>query len=193
MNSEKPNNRRFLLAILAAIVLLTGVGAAVALTAGSDGDDDRPGTVTTTKPPEAQPRPVIAMVEHGEQHAMLAFRVMPTGQLTGLHDGEQAKYTLVHFDGQGKVVKEEKYFGGTGQNTTFQFQGLYDEAPLSAHIVGDGSPNAKLHFDDTFGVEEYDWTIIPSEDKFDAAVKKYAERFNDCSKKQDVNPCEGVA
>jgi hypothetical protein len=190
VNSAKPDNQRSLLfaGLVGLAVLVVGLVTYFALAAGSDGGKDRPGTTTTTAPPAAKPRPVVAMVEHGEQHAMLAFRVMPNGQLTGLRDGEQATYTLVHFDGQGQPVKEVKHFGGRGWDTAFEFEGLYDGATLPARIVGE-----YLHFDDTFGVEEYDWKIIPSVGTFDATVNKYAERFNECSKLQDVDPCEGVA
>jgi hypothetical protein len=186
VNSAKPNNRRPLLfAGIAAVVLaIVGLVTYLALAAGSGGADHQPDTTTTTTTPAAQPRQLIAMVEHGEQHAMLSFKVYPEGgQVTGT-------YTLVHFDGAGKKVPVTEDINGSGSGSTFTLEGLGDYGPVVGTLSADGT---RLEFDQTFGVEEYVWQVIPSESVFDAKVTEYAKRFESCSKKHDYNPCEGVS
>ncbi|GGQ22447.1 hypothetical protein BKA00_007079 [Actinomadura coerulea] len=191
MKSEQPNNRRILpLALLAVVVALLAGGLTFGLVkmTGSDSASDQtdPKPSATAPATENKPREVIAMVEHGEQHALLNFEVYPQGgQVTGT-------YTLVHFDGNGRKVEypKDKPFKGTGSDTLFKLSNLGDQGPVEATLSADGT---RLTFDQTFGVEETEWQVIDSESVFDGKVDEYAKRFESCSKKHDYNPCEGVS
>ncbi|MEL5955459.1 hypothetical protein AADR41_11895 [Streptomyces sp. CLV115] len=132
----------------------------------------------------AQPRKYVAMAVDGELHAMLAFQVYPEGgQVTG-------KYTLVHFDGQGEEVREKTDVNGRGSDSTFEFNGLIDYGAVTGTLSED---RTRLTLDSEFGVQTTQWTIASSTEVFESAVKQYAKRFASCSKKQEYNPCEGVA
>ncbi|SNR50986.1 hypothetical protein [Actinomadura mexicana] len=188
MNSEQPNNRRIQLIVLAVVAVLAAAGLAFGLVkmTGSDGGSDQPEAKVTTTAPATQPRRVIAMVEHGEQHALLDFKVYPEGgQVTGT-------YTLVHFDGNGRKVEypKAKPFNGMGTGSRFQLNDLGDRGPVTAELI---EGETRLQFDQTFGVEELVWEKIDSTQVFDDKVTEYAKRFESCSKKHDYNPCEGVS
>ncbi|GAO05766.1 hypothetical protein TPA0598_01_01350 [Streptomyces lydicamycinicus] len=174
----------------AAIVGLTAL--LVASAAGCSGGDKQPAanagsaadSRATSTTQAAQPRKYAAMAVDGELHAMLAFQVHPEGgQLIG-------KYTMVHFDGQGKEVREKTDFNGRGSDSTFEFDGLTDYGVVTGALSED---RTRLTLDRDFGVQTTQWTIVSSTDVFESAVKEYAKRFESCSKKQDVDPCEGVA
>ncbi|MEU4822701.1 hypothetical protein AB0H37_12590 [Actinomadura sp. NPDC023710] len=190
MNSAKPNNRRIQLIVLAVAAALAAAGLTFGLIkmtgSDSDGDHADPKPTATAPATENQPRPVIAMVEQGEQHALLTFKVYPQGgQVTGT-------YTLVHFDGNGRKVEDPKAkaFNGVGTGNTFELNGLGDYGPVKGTLSTDGT---RLTFDQTFGVEETEWQVIGSESVFDGKVNDYAKKFESCSKKHDYNPCEGVS
>lgn len=185
MNSEKPNNNRRLVIIAAVVALVACLVTALALAATSGGDDDRSGTAT--KPPAAsqaaEPRPLVLMVKHGEQHALLDLLFHPQGgQVTG-------KYTLVHFDPEGNPLRypDAKAIGGYGTESGFTLDGLGDYGPVKGNVLDGGT---RVHFDQTFGVEEYDWKVITSnKGLFDQKV----DEFESCSKKHDTTYCEGVS
>ncbi|MEU1369129.1 hypothetical protein ABZ454_23765 [Streptomyces sp. NPDC005803] len=149
--------------------------------AGSSAIADSRATSTTQT---VQPRRYVAMVVDGEFHAMLAFQVHPQGgQVIG-------KYTLVHFDGQGKEVRENTDFNGRGSESTFEFNGLTDYGAVTGTLSKDRS---QLTLDRDFGVQKTQWTVVASVDVFESGVKDYAKRFESCSKKQDYDSCEDVA
>ncbi|MEU8310132.1 hypothetical protein AB0C84_41820 [Actinomadura sp. NPDC048955] len=190
MNSAQPNNRRTQLIVLAVVAALAAAGLAFALVmnTGSDSASDRtdPKPSATAPANQNKPREVIAMVEHGEQHALLNFKIYPQGgQVTGT-------YTLVHFDGNGRKVENPKDqpFNGSGTGNSVELNGLGDLGPVKGTLSPDGT---SLTFDQTFGVEETVWQVIGSESVFDGKVDEYAKRFESCSKKHDYNPCEGVS
>ncbi|WP_443247804.1 hypothetical protein [Streptomyces sp. 3N207] len=124
------------------------------------------------------------MAVEGRLYAMLAFQAHPEGgQVIG-------KYTLVSFSDSGsKYIREKKDFNGRGSDGTFEFDGLSDYGVVRGTLSGD---RTRLTFDSTFSVKKQ-WTIISSTDVFESTVKKYAKRFDSCSKKQEYNPCENVA
>ncbi|MDF4252534.1 hypothetical protein [Streptomyces sp. WMMB303] len=123
------------------------------------------------------------MTAEGELHAMLAFKVYPAGgQVVG-------KYTLIHFDGSGREVRTKTDFNGLGTATMFEFDGLTDYGSVKGTLSQD---RTGLKLDRTFGVQKQQWTIVSSGDVFESAVKKYAKRYESCSKKKDYNPCEDV-
>jgi hypothetical protein len=191
VKSAQPNNRRILPLVIAAVMvalLAAGLTFGLVKMTGSDSDSDKadPKPSATAPATENQPRPVIAMVEQGEQHALLDFKVYPQGgQVTGT-------YTLVHFDGNGRKVEDPKAkaFNGVGTGNTFELNGLGDYGPVKGTLSADGT---RLTFDQTFGVEETEWQVIDSESVFDGKVNEYAKKFESCSKKHDYNPCEGVS
>ncbi|MGI5204045.1 hypothetical protein ACQEU6_21005 [Spirillospora sp. CA-108201] len=189
MNSAQPNKRiqHIVLAVVAALAV-AGLAFGLVKMTGSDSASDQtdPKPSATAPANENKPREVIAMVEHGEQHALLNFEVYPQGgQVTGT-------YTLVHFDGNGRKVEypKDQQVKGTGTNTSFELYDLGDYGPVKATLSADGT---RLTFDQTFGVEETEWQVIDSESVFDGKVDEYAKRFESCSKKHDYNPCEGVS
>ncbi len=173
----------------AAIAGLTAL--LVASAAGCSSGDEQPAATAdsathsraagTTQ--ATQPRKYVAMAVEGELHAMLAFQVHPEGgQVIG-------KYTLVHFDGQGKEIREETDFNGRGSDSMWEFNGLTDYGAVTGTLSED---RTRLTLDRDFGVQTTQWTIVSSTDVFESAVKEYARRFESCSKEQDVNPCEDV-
>ncbi|WP_433466122.1 hypothetical protein [Spirillospora sp. CA-128828] len=61
-----------------------------------------------------------------------------------------------------------------------------------ANLLGDGSPGSILKLDRDFGPAEFEWTITLSAQDFENAVTAYAQRFAECSKKHEPEPCEEV-
>ncbi|NDU77039.1 hypothetical protein GWI34_31130 [Actinomadura sp. DSM 109109] len=182
MNSEKPySNRRFVIIAIAAFAAV--LAAVLAFAAMSGGDDDRPGT-TTNPPaasPSAEPRPLVLMVEHGEQHALLDLLFHPEGgQVSG-------KYTLVHFDEQGNPLRYPNGQGVNGFGTPegFTLNGLGDIGSVKGSVLDGGS---RVHFDQTFGIEEYDWNVVDSTSKFEESVAKFAS----CVKEHGTAYCESA-
>ncbi|SER82860.1 hypothetical protein SAMN05421870_104447 [Streptomyces qinglanensis] len=155
-------------------------GDATASSAGGHEGSESPSAAQ-----ESRNRKYVAMTAEGELHAMLAFKVYPAGgQVVG-------KYTLIHFDGSGREIRTKTDFNGrgTGTGTMFEFEGLTDYGNVKGALSED---RTRLKLDRTFGVEKTQWTIVSSEDVFESAVKKYAKRFESCSKKKEYNPCEDV-
>jgi len=151
-------------------------------TAGSDDGNGRPGSAGRT--PATQPRKYVAMAVDGERHAMLAFQVYPQGgQVVG-------KYTMVYFSGSGDEVRSKTDFNGRGSDTGVEFDGLTDYGAVKGTFSED---RTRLTLDRTFGVEKTQWSLVSSADVFESAVKKYAKRFESCSKKHEPEPCADVA
>lgn len=124
------------------------------------------------------------MAVEGEQHAMLAFQVHAEGgQLIG-------EYTMVHFDGSGHEVRQKADFNGHGSDSMFEFEGLAEHGAVTGTLSED---RTRLTLDRDFGIQTYQWTIIPSVNVFESAVTEYAKRFESCSKEKDYSPCEDVA
>ncbi|MFI7241809.1 hypothetical protein [Streptomyces qinglanensis] len=150
-------------------------------TASSAGGNE--GSAPPSAARESRNRKYVAMIVDGERHAMLSFQVYPAGgQVVG-------RYTLIHFDGTGGEVRSKTDFNGHGTGTMFEFDGLTDYGTVKGTLSED---RTRLKLDRTFGVEKTQWTIVSSEDVFESAVKKYAKRFESCSKKKDYGPCEDV-
>ncbi len=158
----------------------TGLTPGDATTSAAGGNE---GAESPSAAPESRNRKYVAMTMEGELHAMLSFQVYPAGgQVVG-------KYTLIHFDGSGREIRTKTDFNGRGTGTMFEFEGLTDYGNVKGTLSED---RTRLKLDRTFGVEKTQWTILSSEDAFESTVKKYAKRFESCSKKKDYNPCEDV-
>ncbi|WP_329094767.1 hypothetical protein OG979_10440 [Actinomadura citrea] len=183
MNSAKPNNRRIQLIVLAVAAALAAAGLTFGLIkmTGSDSDGDHADPKPTATAPANEPRELILMLKHGEQHAMLDLQFHPQGgQVSG-------KYTLVHFDAEGKPARlpNAQQIDGSGTPSGFTLNGLGDYGPVRGNAIDGG---ARIHFDQTFGVEEYDWKVITSTGTFEQMVTK----FESCAKKHDTAYCETV-
>ncbi|MEU8309834.1 hypothetical protein AB0C84_40315 [Actinomadura sp. NPDC048955] len=178
MNSANVNRQRVVLAVWGAAVAVLAVAllVGIALAAGEGSGDDRRGAGEQAPVPD---REVVAMLTHDEQHALLHVTFRPvTGQVTGT-------LTLVHFDSAGNQVRSKIAVGGRGSGRTIQLDGLGDHGPITGTL---STQRPILNFDQTFGVNGYAWTVIPTEDVFETKVAEYAERLAACPNKQG-DPC----
>ncbi|MEV4005729.1 hypothetical protein [Actinomadura sp. NPDC049753] len=186
MNSAQPNNRRILPLVIAAVVVAlvaAGVTFGLVKLTGSDNDSDRTDSKPSATAPanENKPRELILMLKHGEQHAMLDLQFYPQGgQVKG-------KYTLVHFDTEGKPARfpDAQEINGSGTPSGFTLNGLGDYGPVQGNAIDGG---ARIHFNQTFGPDEYNWKVITSTDEFEQKVTK----FESCLKEHDTAYCETV-
>ncbi|MEU9843115.1 hypothetical protein AB0C69_28275 [Actinomadura sp. NPDC048032] len=183
MNSEQPNNRRIQLIVLAVVAALAAAGLTFGLVkmTGSDSASDQTDPKPSATAPANEPRELILMLKHGEQHAMLDLQFHPQGgQVTG-------KYTLVHFDAEGKPARlpNAQQINGSGTPSGFTLNGLGDYGPVRGNAIDGG---ARIHFDQTFGPDEYDWKVIDSTTEFEQKVTE----FESCLKQHDTAYCETV-
>lgn len=181
MNTAKAANRRspLVVGIILAATLLTGCASTAS--PDSDNGNDRPGSKSSAH--AAKPRKYVAMNVEDDRHAMLAFRLYPEGsQVIG-------KYTMVYFDAAGEEVRHTTDFNGRGTDRSFEFDGLTDYGNVKGTLSAD---RTRLKLDRTFGVEKTQWRIVSSADVYESTVKKYAKRFESCSKKPEPEPCADV-
>ncbi|MEV3922889.1 hypothetical protein [Actinomadura coerulea] len=182
---EKLNRWRFVLGLVAAMVVIAGAAVGIAQIAGSDGDhsSDRTGP-TATASTAAPSKKYLAMAEdESGTIGLLDFEVSSNGV-----DGT---FTWISWDDRGDQQHGEEPISHAGSTSELLLDGLRDPGDPPVQVLpGDTQLTitpAPSH------VQETDWTIIGSKGEFDAKVAAHDAKFEDCRTRQQENaPCAGV-